>query len=322
MATQILTTGNTFVMKTFAKLTIFFSLTFAFFFMVAILIRFVFAWIDAARIISETGAGEGLAEIIRTAIPAALYFSILLTLGYSARKNIPIPVTVIGIVVLGFVFTIGISVGIERVDALKSVFKPASPVHAGPGLIVSRPESAIVLLRESRDIRGPRLVSFLGQPFIYQEVPLGPNNTIINLPALSFGEETPWFINSIGIDLSISAREFKNHFEAGFLYFAAYAFSLILLLSSLRFILELSQWPLANIFIGALVFRLILSLEIFLNSREINDLIGSFLDGRAPPQLITALVFGAMSVLIIIYTLLAGIVRTGSKSRRSQSDEN
>jgi len=167
----------------------------------------------------------------------------------------------------------------------------------------------MVLLKESSNIRGPRVVSIPGRPLIYQAVPLGPNNTIIKLPALPFGEDTPWFIRSLDIDFSLSAAEMKSRLENNYLSFAAYVFSLILLLASLRFILEIGHWPLANILIAALVTRGILSLEIFLNAREINALLASFLGRRVPPMFITPLVFSALGILILFYTLIARIAR-------------
>ena len=119
----------------------------------------------------------------------------------------------------------------------------------------------------------------------------------------------PWFISSLAIDFSLSARELKGRLEKSFFSFAVYIASLILLLASLRFLLELSEWPLANLFLGALVFRGILALEVFLNSGEINVLVGSFLTERVPPMLHTPAIFGALAVLIIVYTLLTRIAR-------------
>ena len=309
-------------MKSFAKLTIFFSVTFAIFFLSAIMLSSISSWISLARVVSaERGVGKDLAEAAWIALSAALYFSILLTLSYSVRNKISASLSIFCIAVLSFAFAAGISLGSIRLDAINPVFRPASPIQAGPGLMLSRSENTIVLLRESSEIMGPRLVSIPGRALIYQEVPLGPNNTILSLPDLPFEDNTPWFIRSVGIDFSLSGAKFKALFEENFLLFAAYAFALILFLSSLRFLLELSQWPLANIFLGALIFRLILSLEIFINSREINVMISSFLAGRAPSTLITPLVFAAMAILTLLYTLLTGIARSsGRKSKRVVDD--
>lgn len=297
-------------MKNFAKLMIFFTLTFALFFLAAIMVRFVSFRIDLLRTISAEAVSAGnFAEAAWTAIPAAFYFSILFSLAFSAREKIHIPLTMLGIVVMGCVFTAAAAVGLNRIETLEQAIMPASPIRAEPGLIVSRAENSIVLLRGSTGKEGPRLVAIPGQPLIYQQIPAGPNNTTISLPALPFGDETPWFIRSMGIDLSLGAGELKTRFGENFLFFTAYAFSIILLLASLRFLFDLSKWPLANVFLGALIFRFILSLEVFLNSREINALVSSFLDGKAPPALATPLIFSALGALIIVYTLLAAAAR-------------
>jgi hypothetical protein len=310
-------------MKNFAKIMIFFSITFAILFLAAILFGLISFWVNSARIISaEAGLGRDIIDIVWTAISAAIYFSILFTLSYSARKKMPILISIFSTIALALVFTIGVSLGTRRIETLKPAFIPLSPVQAGPGLILTRLENTIILLRESSDTHGPRLVSIPDRPLIYQDIPIGPNNTVLSLPPLPLGDTAPWFIQSVGIDFSLSAGELRTLFERNFLFFAVYALALIMLLSSLRFLLELSLWPLANIFLAAFVFRLILSLEIFINSAEINTMIGSFLAGRLPPTLITPIVFIAISILTMLYTLLAGIARSASRKTKRDRDED
>ena len=304
-------------MKNLAKLTLFFSLCFAILFFATIMLRLLASWIDVARLIPvEARPGEDATGAAWKALPVALYLSVLLTLSYSARRKMPIPLTIICIFILGFAFSLGTSLGISRSGAMKLALKPASSLQAGPGIILTKLDNAVILLKGGSDVRGPRVVSIPGRSLIYQEVPLGPNNTILSVPALSFGEDSPWFIRSIDIDFALSSGELKGRLTDSLISFAAYAFALILLLASLRFVLELSQWPLANLFFGALVFRGILALETFLNAREINNLLGSFMTQRVPPVLITPVVFGALGILVIFYTLLTRIVRP----RRDEDD--
>jgi len=303
-------------MKNFAKTALFFSILFIAFLFVAIVLRFFASWIDLARVIPvEVRTGEDAAEAAWKAIPPALYFSILLTLSYTVRKHVSILSAICSVIFLAFTFSIISSIGISRTEATKTVFKPVSPIRANPGLIVSQGENSVILLRESSDVSGPRLVSIPGRPLIYQEVPAGPNNSILPIPAISFEDDIPWFIKSIGIDFSLSARELKSRFEGNILYFASYAFSLILLLSSMRSLLELSQWPLANVFLGALIFRLILALETIINSRDINVLLGSFIGSRIPipSSLITPLAFCVLGTIFLLHTLLTEIARSNSE---------
>ena len=309
-------------MKNFARLILFFSLCFIILFAAAVLLRFLSSWAETIRIIpANTRPGEDAAAMAWKIIPAVIYMTMLLSLSYSARKNMAIPLSIFSVVLLGCVFSIVVSLGLSRTEVLNPALKTVQSIRAGPGLILSRHGNVMVLLRESGETRGPRVVSIPERKLIYQEVPLGPNNTVLELPDLPFVEETPWFVRSLTLDFTLSAGEMKNRYEENFLFFAAYIFSLILLLGSLRFLLELSQWPLANIFLGALVYRLILSLEIFLNTAEINALLGSFLSPRISSVLITPFVFAAMGILLIIYTLLSRLARPGklfNEGRRSE----
>ncbi|MCL2070161.1 MAG: hypothetical protein FWH19_04155 [Treponema sp.] len=301
-------------MKNFAKLVLFVSFCFAFLFLISVLIRFLDSWIDFVRFIPLGEIiGAEVAEAAWNALPSAIYLSVLLCLSYTARRGIAIPLSMGCIIALCFAFTSAASLGIERTASISPLFKPASPIVTGPGLILSQRNNTMILLRESSDLTGPRVVSIPDQPLIYQEQPIGPNNTILSLPALPFSVETPWFIQSLSIDLSLCAWQLKSRFQEGFIYFAAYALGLILLLGSLRFLLELSLWPLANLFLGALVFRLILSLEVFLNSREINTLLSHYLGELVPSLLITPLAFGSAGVLLILFTLLGRLARIGRK---------
>jgi len=297
-------------MKNIVRLTLFFSFNFAALFLLAIMLGLLSSWIEFARFIPlEARPGKDIIELAWEALPVALYLSILLALSYTARRYISIAPAIISILVLSCVFFMGISFGMSRAGALEVNFRPVSTVHGGPGLILSRADNAAVLLRHSSDTWGPRVVSIPAQPLLFQEVPLGPNNSILSLPPLPFEDNTPWFVRNLGIDFYLGAAELRGRLEHGFLYFAIYAFFLILLLVSMRFVLDLSRWPLANLFLGALVFRGVVALEAFLNTREINSLIDSLLNERLPFMFITPAVFGALALLVIVYTLLIRIVR-------------
>jgi len=297
-------------MKNIAKLTLFFSLTFTILYLAAILLALLSAWIDFVRYIPiEARPALNIMELAWNALPPVIYLSILLVLSYSARRYIPIPLAILNILVLGCIFYMGSSYGISRAGAVEVHFRPVAALQAEPGLILSRSSNAMILLRESGDVWGPRVVSIPGQPLIYQEVPQGPGNTILTLPPLPFADLTPWFIRSLNIDFSLNAAELKNRLEYSLLSFAVYAFALILLLASMRSVLGLSRWPFANLLLGALVFRGIAALEAFLNTREINTMIDSFLPGVLPPEFITPAVFGVMALFVIFYTMLIRIVR-------------
>jgi hypothetical protein len=212
--------------------------------------------------------------------------------------------------VLGGLFSLGLSWGLLRADASGAV--PAAVVRntlGEPGLILSQGETVIVLLEDPREERGARVVSLPGRPLIYQEVPIGADNTVIALPLIPFKTQSSFFITNLLIDFSLTAGQFETRLNQGLISFVVYVLSLILLLVSLRFIMDLSVWPLANLFLGALAFRGILALESFINSEEIFTLIRGFLGQRIPEFLIIPLIFGGLSLLIILYSVLTSLAR-------------
>jgi hypothetical protein len=297
-------------MKNLAKLALFFSVSFVIAFLCSALLHFLALWIDAARIVAE--AGEQSANLITAlarALPAAIYITILLALSYTARRKMPIPLSIIAIIAFSAIFTFGFSLGIRQIEGLNFALESGASIRGRPGLILSRQNNAMVLLKESRDALGPRVVSLPGQQLFYQETPRGPNNTVLALPVLPFRDEMPWFINSMLIDFTLTSRKFDEAFKAGIIPFAIYAGALIFLLASLRFLLEASSWPLANLFLGAIAFRGILALGTFLNTNEINTLLVSFTGKRLPSSLITPLAFSALGILVILYTLLVHLAR-------------
>jgi hypothetical protein len=299
-------------MKNLARLALFFSVSFVLLFLFAVLFRFLALWIDAARIMPvRTEYSADFFSALTWAVPAALYAAILLCLSYTARGEMSIPLSILGIAVLCGAFTLGLSFGIRQIEGMNFTVEAAPSLRNQAGLMLSRTDTAMILL--SGDVRGPRVVSFSDQPLIYQEAPRGPNDTVLTLPALPFRSETPWLIQSILIDFTLSARHLDALFREGLFSFCIYAFSLIFLLASLRFLLDLSVWPLANLFLGAVVFRGILALETFLNTRETAYFISSFLKNTPLMMLsdafINPLIFSGLGFLVILYTLLAHLAK-------------
>ncbi|MDR1566960.1 MAG: hypothetical protein LBS48_06745 [Treponema sp.] len=297
-------------MKNLARLALFFSICFIAAFLASALLRFLGLWIDTARILPlEPEQSANFISALKRALPAAMYFSILLALSYASRRKMAVPLSILGVFVLATVFVLGFSLGIRQIQGVNFALDAGQAIRGRPGLILSQGDTVIVLLKEGKE--GPRVVAFPGRPLFYQEVPRGPNNSILALPDLPFRDETPWFIQSIFIDLNLSARELDARLEAGLPFFCMYAGALILFLASLRFLLDLSNWPLANLFLGALAFRGILALETFLNAKETATLLGSFLGNRLPALFISPLVFCVLGALVILYTLLTCLARGG-----------
>jgi hypothetical protein len=291
--------------KNIARLMLFFTISFVVLFLLAAGFRYLQLRIDEIRIIpAKSGAGLGdLIAASRRGLSFSLYCSILVTLSYSARHRMAQSMTLIWLFILASGAVTGVSLGIIRLDAMIAL-PNSSPVPLGaPGLMLSQGDTTIVLLEDPQTVQGSRIVSIPGQPLRYQD------NTALGLPPIPFKNEPDYFLNSILLDFSLSNRQLDLRLSQGLIPFGMYAGSLILLLVSLGFIMELSRWPLANLFFGALVFRGVLALENLINTDTILSLTGSFLGDRITSDLVNPLMYAALALLVIIYSILAHFAR-------------
>jgi hypothetical protein len=306
--------------KNLARLTLFFTLGFALLFLSAAALRFLHIRIDGVRLLPlqpRMMLTDGLSAA-RWALPLAVYTSLLSGLSYAARMGAlrpdrrPLSAFSAGacLFVLCLAFTTGLSLGMEWLGNMVPAQDTARPL-GGPGLLLTQGDTSVALLRGPEESRGPRVAAIPGRPLIYQEQPAGPNNAIPGLPPVPFRMENPWFLQSMAIDFSLTGRQFESRLREGPLPFLIYAGALVFLLVSLGFILKLSNWPLANLFISCLAFRGILAAETFFNSREIQALFAEFLGNRFPLPLFwtVPLIFCFFGVLINIYTFLVFLAK-------------
>ncbi|MDR1319285.1 MAG: hypothetical protein LBJ90_06640 [Treponema sp.] len=304
-------------MKNLAKLVLFFSFSFAVLFLISTALRFLAIrvnWIQALPRQPETMLSE-LIMAAHWALSLGIYGSLLLSLSYAVRKRFFAPLMIISLIIFSLGFGFGLSTALARMSNVP----PARDLVKLPGeagLILARNDISLVLLRGPEEARGPRVVAIPGRPIFYQAEPVGPNNTVLGLPPLPFRDESPWFLKSLAIDIRLSSEQLENHYNQGLIPFLIYAGALVFFLGSLGFVLRLSVWPLANLFVGCLVFRGVLALEIFLNSPEIQDIFESFLGKRFPLSFTVPLIFCAFGALAYLYSALVYLAR-----RRSDEED-
>jgi hypothetical protein len=300
-------------MKNIARLTLFFTISFAAAFVLAVSIRFLHIRIDVISSLSPQNSrvGEELLGAFRWALPAALYFSLLFSLSYTVRRRISAPAGMFCLFILGSAACAGLTAGADGLSRLAEYFAPSKTL-GNPGLILTQADNAIVLVQDPADLWGPRIVSIPGQPLLYQELPRGPDNKPISLPPIPFRAGTAWILESGIIDFSLASRELIRRSSApGEIAcpFLVYCCALVFLLVSLRFTQGLSNWPLANLFLGALVFRGILAMEVFLGAPETEEVLNTLLGDLIPPLYAAPLVFVSLGFLICLYTLLTQLAR-------------
>jgi hypothetical protein len=299
------------LMKNIARLVLFFTISFAGIFILAATVRFLHLQIDMIRALpsQDSHIGTELLLAARWALPLSLYGSLLISLSYTVRRRIFAPAGMLSLFILASAASLGIVLGTESFHRLSSYTIPARPLGKA-GLILTQADNAIVLIQDPLDIWGARVVSIPGQPLRYQAVPRGPDNLPISLPPIPFRTNTAWVLDSFNIDLSIVSRLLIERFSsAGIIPFTIYVAALSFLLISLRFVLGLSKWPLANLFLGALIFRGILLMETFLITPETQEILNTFLGDLIPPLYTAPLIFVFLGFLVCLYTFLNYLAR-------------
>lgn len=217
--------------------------------------------------------------------------------------------TVISIMCLSVVFSFGISFALEYWKSVPPA-QSAGLKLGSKGLILSnslnRNETAVVLLKGTDDPVGPRVIAVPEQPLLFQETAASSS---FDLPPVPFGDDTPWFLKSISIDIRLNAEMFQRKFGEGIIPYFIYIIPLIFLLCSLGNVIKFSVWPIANLFLGILAFYGVLSLGTFLNLPEMQYIIDSYLNGVIPVTFAVPLIFLGFSILLSLYSVLVYIVR-------------
>jgi hypothetical protein len=302
--------------KNLAKLTLVFSLCFAVVLVTVAGLRFLSLRVDWAR--SFPQADEAILSTVITsvywALSFTLYFSLLLGLSYAARGHYYQIMTILTIGILAAFYTFGISLALKNwanVPSEKSSIKSLGENGIILSNSINRNETAIILLR--KDPLGPRVIAIPDRPLQFQEA--GSVNANFGLPPVPFGNDTPWSLKNISIDIRLNAEMLAARLQHGTYSFFIYTCALIFLLVSLGFTMRISAWPLANLFLGALVFRGIIALETFFNSVEMQDIFSFYLKNFMPVTWVVPVIFAGFSVLIHLYSVFVYIAQ-----RRADDD--
>jgi hypothetical protein len=296
--------------KNFVKQAVLFTISFLVIFLAAAGLKFLSLRVDWAKNLPpkpET-ALTLLISAARWALSLALFSSILLSLSYSVRKKYSEIMSVVSIMCLSFLFCFVLSFVFRNWESVPPA-QSTSLSLGDKGVIISnslnRNETSVILLKGTVEPLGPRVAVIPGQPMVFYE----SARVNFDLPPIPFADDTPWFLKDISIDIRLNAEIFQKRFIEGFFPFFIYAFSLIFLLCSLGNAFKFSAWPLANLFLGILGFRVILAVETFLNTPEIQDIIGSFLRGMIPLTLAAPFIFLAAGLLLHLYSFLNFFVK-------------
>ena len=327
-------------MRNFARLILYYSLTFIIIFAAVTGLKYLSLQVDWAKNLPpkpETPLTLLIASA-NWALALTLFLSIILTINYIVRRGFFPLVSILSVMVLSIVFCYGISHALNLMKSVPSaqVMPAAEPRRDGDssaagvqlsekGLILSnslsRNVTSIILLEGTANPYGPRVTAIPGQPLTFIE-PANPaqmprlSDTELKLPPIPFVDDTPWFLKSLDIDIRLNAEMFQQKFSEGILSYLMYVGSFIFILCSLGYLLKFSAWPLANLFLAMIVFRGIISLGTFLNAQEIQDVIGIFLNNKFLTSLAIPILFTGFGILVYIYTMLT----TAAKRKPGNDD--
>jgi hypothetical protein len=299
--------------KNLAKLILSFTFSFIVILVLAGLTGVLRSWADTA-LLFPPAALPAFSGILALALPVAFYFSLLFGISYSSRRRIPYVVSLVALLVLSLGLATAASIVLGRFEKMNLPNPAGTAVPAvtvKPGLVLTitpgDTPTRTVLLGTGPD--SARVLSLPGQALVFESTAYRARQ--VRLP---FREERNAFLSGISADFAGSARVFKAWFDAGLVPFAVYAGSLSLFLISLGCLVNISFWPLANLFFGALAFRGALALEHFLNTAETHELLSSFAGNIIPESLINPIIFTVLGILILLYSGLVYLAR----GRRSE----
>jgi hypothetical protein len=308
-----------------AKLLLFFSLTFTILFLLSAGLGVLHVWIDAASSVPARpfAAFAEFIPSVEWALPFTLYTTTLMAMSYACRTKISTLGAFVVLFVFAFGFTYAVSLGISHAKGMD-----LPPLNIGretlgkPGLALGGRGMTVVLLDDPANAAGERVVSMDDRALFYQPDPAGPDGHPIPLPSALFKIKNIALFDGLLIDFSLAAKELSARFEDGFLPYAAYSGAIIFMLLSLVAVLDIGAWPLANIFIGAVLFRLALSFEVFIGQRETLEYLAGFLGRRVPVYLVTPGIIGAAGVLLAVYSVLVFAARDGGSGKSGENDKN
>jgi hypothetical protein len=307
-------------MTNLTRLVVFFGNFFILSLLVITGIRFLFAWTNAVCAIPALSVETvpALVAAAKASISTAIYCSVLFSLSYSVRRGMPPAFSVFFVLLFTFAYSSVFSLLLNGLEKVESSARITHRTLGGAGLRLDSGGVTTVLIGDPADAASPRVAAMPDRPLILQGIPpdtAPPVRMFPVLPPAPFYHGDSQIMDVVSLDFDLASKQLFIRLQLGILPFCTYLFSLALLLSSFRVVFELSAWPLTNLFFGILIFRGILSFEVFLNSEETQNMLKPFIGSLIPPDLINPLVYTGVALLVLVYTLLTGGVRGRRRTR-------
>jgi hypothetical protein len=241
-------------------------------------------------------------------LPLSLYSTVWLSTNYSLRHKISRLASFIVVSLISTALAAALVQGLTLASGMEVPFYHTHNEQlAKPGLLLSEGEIGIILLEEPSTKSAARVISVPESPLYYEKNPIDAHSEIIKAPGTPFEKESVWVLENCYLDFSLSASEIQLSFERGFASFLCRILPLAALLVGLSFMCPSGKNPLVHLFLSAIVFRLVLMLEVFVNSNEVQTVLRNFFQGRIEPRFISPLVFTVLALLSLIFVLSAAL---------------
>ncbi|MDR1399843.1 MAG: hypothetical protein LBJ41_07975 [Treponema sp.] len=284
----------------FVRLIRFVCLWFISAFVVLTTAYFLAIRIDLARMLSFTQQEAKIDSLLTAgwrSLPLSVYITMLFGLSYCAQYKFPIFLSIIHMVVLSLLW-IGFFSLILSVIQRGSPWPTETSHHlGGVGLITVDGDQSQVLLQVP-DLSGMQVIAPPNSPLMYEDTQVG-----LGVPSVFFRNDTMYFImERILGNFTHAGEQCGVRLRESFLSFFLYILALVFCLSTLRFVFDASSWPLANLFLGALLFWGVLKLETLLDSEQARTFI-SAINGEAFPMFLVVPL--ALFILGLVFLLLS-----------------
>jgi hypothetical protein len=136
-------------------------------------------------------------------------------------------------------------------------------------------------------------------------------------PLIFFRHDPVQLLGSIQFYFEQVGQQFNTRLNESWLSFYLYAASIIFCLCCLCFVFNLSTWPLANLFLGALLFRCVLEAGNLFEQDIVRSFFLSFWIEGIPVFVLEPALF---CVLGLLFTVAAGIAFLIKKRRKVHED--
>jgi hypothetical protein len=295
--------------KNAVRLLIFTFTSFTIVFALSAVLSFLHLWIVAAATIPVERfiTLNSVTSYLHWTVPLSFYLALLLSINYALHNNVHRLLAFIMVCAISGGLTFAVSKGLDMADRMDAPpFLVNSGTLGGAGLLLRHGDVAVTLLDSPSNPDGGRVVSIPGRS-IFDGYEAGGGDAaggVPPLPPAPFSLATNWFFEDMYTDCALSAAQFRGRFENGVIPFITWMIPLEALLVSLAFIFNVGAWPLSNLFLGAVMFRLTLWFEVFINSKDIQAYLNNFFRGMVPLDSISPLIVAVLGGLFLLYLIL------------------